>query len=105
GVKDRVLFLGHVPHEEMSKIYNTADVLLLTSEMEGTPMVILEALACGTPVVTTPVGGIPVLVKNDENGLLLADTSPSAIACAVQQCLNYRWDRAALAFSIRDWSS
>jgi glycosyltransferase involved in cell wall biosynthesis len=62
------------------KLYQSADVLLLTSDREGTPNVIMEAMACGLPVVATNVGGVADLVKNSETGFLF---EPNDQACAV----------------------
>jgi glycosyltransferase involved in cell wall biosynthesis len=89
----------------MPKIYNLADVLLLTSEKEGSPMVILEALACGIPIVVTPSGGVSELVRDGDNGLVLGSTSPHEIAATVVRCLNRTWDHSALASSVQNWSS
>ena len=75
----QVTFLGHVSHVELPLYYNMSDVLVLPSEMEGVPMVILEALACGTPVVASNVGGIPDLVTNNVNGIVLDDLSSKAV--------------------------
>ena len=105
GLADRVCFLGQVSHNEMPKIYNLADVLLLTSEKEGSPMVILEALACGIPIVVTPSGGVSELVRDGDNGLVVGSTSPPEIAATVVRCLNRTWDRSALASSVQNWSS
>ena len=101
----RITFLGHVPHNQMARIYNVADVLLLTSEKEGSPMVILEALACGVPVVATPSGGVSDLVRDGENGFTVDSTSPAEIAAGISRCLNHNWDRSALVSSVQDMSS
>ncbi len=58
GVADRVRFSGGVSQHELVDYYNAADALILASEREGMPNVILEALACGTPVIATRTGGI-----------------------------------------------
>ena len=71
-----VTFLGQVPHGNLPVYYNMSDLLVLPSEMEGVPMVILEALACGTPVVASQVGGIPDIVTQGVNGAVLNDLSP-----------------------------
>jgi len=86
-------------------LYNAADALLLTSEREGAPMVVLEALASGTPVVATAVGGVPDLIRNGENGFLAADGSAARIGSALEACLGREWDRELIANSIEIWTS
>ncbi len=71
GIADHVQFLGQLPQDQVALWMNAADCLVLPSKSEGTPNVVLEALACGTPVVATPVGEAPELVKNDVNGYVV----------------------------------
>ena len=71
GVRDRVAFLGNVPPAELGRIYGDADFLVLPSVSEGTPLVILEAMACGTPVLATRVAGTPNLVRDWETGFVV----------------------------------
>jgi glycosyltransferase involved in cell wall biosynthesis len=80
-----------------------ADVVTLPSYSEGHPNVLVEALACGRPVVATPVGGIPEVV-DAESGILVPTHDAEALAAGLTQALNRPWDHAALArrFS-RDW--
>jgi teichuronic acid biosynthesis glycosyltransferase TuaC len=66
----RVHFAGAVPHEELYLWYSAADLFCLASGREGWPNVLLEALACGTPVVATAVGGIPEVIRTDDLGLI-----------------------------------
>jgi glycosyltransferase involved in cell wall biosynthesis len=63
GLSDRVRFLGPRPQEELADWYRAADVFVLPSHSEGTPNVLLEASACGTPWVATRVGGIPDIAE------------------------------------------
>jgi glycosyltransferase involved in cell wall biosynthesis len=105
GVNARVSFLGHLPHQEMPALYNLADALLLPSRGEGSPLAVLEALACGTPVVATPVGAIPKIVQDGGNGFLLGDPTPPGVAAVIQRCLGRKWDRGELAKSVQDWRS
>jgi len=68
-----VRFLGPVAHDDMPRLLNAADVLVLPSEYEGMPTVVLEALACGVPVAATPVGGIPEVVVPGRTGWLFRE--------------------------------
>lgn len=82
---DRVTFVGHVDHAELVTYYSSSDALVLPSLREGIPNVILESLACGTPVIATNVGGIPEIINSKPAGVLLCDRSPLAIVDAVNQ--------------------
>jgi len=101
----KVHFLGQIPHDKLHKYYNLADVLALPSKMEGVPMVILEALACGTPVVASAVGGIPDLVRNGENGVLLERTSIEDIADGLMFVKKMHFNRDSVATTVNQWSS
>lgn len=65
GVSHQVEFLGYVPDEELPALYSAADALVLPSRYEGFGLVLLEAVACGTPVIGTDVGGIPTAIDDD----------------------------------------
>jgi len=81
-LSSRVRFLGPIPHADLCDYYNAADVMVLASSREGMPNVVLESLACGTPVLATPVGGIPELITAPEAGRLLGERSPEALVQA-----------------------
>ena len=100
-----VTFLGHIPHEDMPHLYNAADVMVLPSETEGVPMVILEALACGTPVIASDVGAIPDIVLNGINGVVLNDPSPAKIASAIINISSNKTDRQKICASVKDYSA
>jgi glycosyltransferase involved in cell wall biosynthesis len=87
-VADRVRFLGQIKHEDLNRYYSAADVLVLASSREGWPNVLLEAMACGTPVVATAVGGIPEFVHDPRAGRIVLDRTAPAIAYAVSTLLN-----------------
>lgn len=95
GVADRLRFLGAVPHAELAEVYSAADVLLLTSQREGWPNVLLEAMACGTPVAATAVSGVPEVVAAPEAGRLIAEATPAALAAVVKSLLIAPPSRAA----------
>ena len=96
GLKDRVHFLGSVRHAEMPALYSAADVLVLATEREGWPNVLLEAMACGTPVVASKVGGIPEIVTSPEAGIMLDSRSAESIATAIKALLAARKSREAV---------
>ena len=82
GLDSRVRFLGAIPHARLCDYYNVADTVVHASSREGMPNVVLEAIACGTPVVATPVGGIPELITSPEAGELMRERSPEALVQA-----------------------
>lgn len=87
GVTDRVRLLGAVDNAELPDYYNAADVFALASSSEGCPNVILESIACGTPVVATAVGAIPDLVPESCRRFLVHERTPAAFAHTLRSCL------------------
>ena len=85
GISDRVVFAGHV--SDVRPFYALADVLALPSHSEGSPNVLLEAMAAGLPVVATAVGGVPEIVAHEESALLVGPRDPEALAAAVGRML------------------
>jgi teichuronic acid biosynthesis glycosyltransferase TuaC len=83
GVADRVRFLGSVPHHALAGIYSAADALVLASSREGWPNVLLEAMACGTPVVASNVWGAPELVCDPAAGVLMRALSADGVVAGV----------------------
>jgi teichuronic acid biosynthesis glycosyltransferase TuaC len=83
GVLARVRFAGLVPPDELPTYYSAADLLVLASSREGWANVLLESMACGTPVVASPVWGTPEVVAVRAAGVLMSDRSPGALASAV----------------------
>jgi glycosyltransferase involved in cell wall biosynthesis len=86
-VAERVYLLGEVAHDCLSQIYSAADVLVLASSREGWANVLLEAMACGTPVAAAPVEGVNELVTTPAAGRILTERSAPAIAEAVRAIL------------------
>jgi glycosyltransferase involved in cell wall biosynthesis len=72
-VTDRVQFVGSLSHEAVLDRIAAADVLISASSHEGLPHAVLEALACGRPVVATPAGGVAEVIADGQNGLLIDD--------------------------------
>lgn len=97
GVAERVFFAGSLDHDMMPLILSAADVMVLPTVAEGLANAWVEALACGTPVVTTDVGGARELITCDTAGRLLAERTPEAVAAAVNAILNAPPAREAVA--------
>lgn len=95
GLGERVRFLGLVSQPDLPAYYAAADALVLASSREGIPNVLMESMACGTPVIATPAGGIPEVVTAPEAGLLVPERSPQALVQAVRALFRDRPDRAA----------
>jgi teichuronic acid biosynthesis glycosyltransferase TuaC len=105
GVAERVHMLGVRPHAELAKLYGAADALVLASTREGWANVMLEAMACGTPVVAGPAWGSREAISAPEAGLVLDEVGPGPIATALRRLLaNPPARRATRAHAERfDW--
>jgi D-inositol-3-phosphate glycosyltransferase len=80
GIKDLVLFLGKRSQESLPYYYSAADVVVVPSHYESFGMVALEAMACGTPVVASQVGGLAYLVRDGVTGYVVPDGEPDVLA-------------------------
>jgi teichuronic acid biosynthesis glycosyltransferase TuaC len=85
GVADRVTFLGPLPQDKLREYYGAADALVLASSREGWANVLLEAMACGTPVVASNVWGTPETVCSPAAGTLMPSRTPQGVADGVRQ--------------------
>lgn len=105
GVEDRVDFLGHVDQARLPGLFGAADATLSCSDREGIANVLLESIACGTPLVATPVWGSPEVVRVPEAGRLTTGRTDAAIADGIAALLADPPDRAATrAYAERyDW--
>ncbi len=88
GISDAVTFSGRLDNVRMATLYRSAHVALNPSLADNMPISILEALACGVPVVSTSVGGVPFLVVHEKTALLVPAQNPQAMANALLRVLN-----------------
>jgi glycosyltransferase involved in cell wall biosynthesis len=103
GVSDRVHLLGNVAHDDLPALFAAADVMALVSESEGLANAWVEALACGTPIVASDVGGIRELVKSPAAGHIV-ERSPDAVAAAISDLLANPPPREAVAANVSAFS-
>ncbi|HCL00652.1 MAG TPA: hypothetical protein DHW42_11185 [Candidatus Marinimicrobia bacterium] len=96
-------FVGSVNHSELVYWYNAADVLCLPSLREGIPNVILEALACGTPVVATDISNNSDII-NKSNGILVEPKNSIQLASALKKVLSNTWDRTEISESVNNFN-
>lgn len=98
----KVWSLGHLDDEAATvNAYAAADLLVHPAPVDNAPLVVTEALACGTPVIGLPVGGVPELVKEGETGWLARGTDPAALREAIERALDDRDRWPALSHSAR----
>lgn len=103
GLNSRVNFLGAIPYNKLPQYYASADLVAAPSiiaadgDCEGLPTVVLEAMASGTPLVTTAVGGIPHVIENGVTGRLVAERDATALAMALAELIKDPEERKQLA--------
>jgi glycosyltransferase involved in cell wall biosynthesis len=102
GAGEQVIWAGPQDHEHVPGFMAACDVLLLPSLSEGEPNVVLEALACGRPVVASDVGGVGRLIQSGRQGLLVPPGEPQPLADAIARALQQDWHPEELAASVQD---
>lgn len=104
-LQEKVSLVGARPNDELALWFSAADVSCLVSFREGWPNVLMESIACGTPVVATAVGGVPEILCSPKLGVLSEQNSESLTA-ALQFALTKEWDRNTLILhaKTRAWS-
>ena len=105
GVRDKIHFKGWAGSEAVADLLRASDVYFLPSLAEGLPIAVLEALACGTPVVATPVGDLARVVQDGVNGFLVSSPSAESFSEVLERALAYPWDRAAIGCSVGSMTS
>jgi teichuronic acid biosynthesis glycosyltransferase TuaC len=107
GIKQNVILTGAVAHDRLKLWFNAANLFALMSSREGSPNVLLEALACGVPSVATGVGGIPDELADPCLGQVISERSSVAAAKAIIAALGRPWDRDAISKHMenRSWKS
>lgn len=88
-LNEYVTYVGWIPHNELPGYLNNLKLLVLPSYTEGLPNIMLEAMACGTPVLVSPVGAIPDVIVDEETGFILDNNSPQTIGDSVIHALNH----------------
>jgi len=87
-VEPFVIFTGGVPYSEMPGFYAASDIVVIPSLIEAVSLATLEAMACKKPIVATSVGGLPEIIKNNYNGILVEPANGEALARAILLILN-----------------
>jgi len=91
--KDRIRFLGNIPDNELISLYEKSSIFVLPcivaedGDRDGIPVALMEAMSMELPVISTPISGIPELIEDGENGLLVEPKNPVALAEAIEQLL------------------
>jgi glycosyltransferase involved in cell wall biosynthesis len=100
GVGEEVRLIGH--RQNVAEIVRALDVAVLPSRAEGSPLVVLEYMALGAPIVATAVGGVPELIDDGVHGLLIPPSDPGALAQAIDRLLEDRSLAARLGAAARE---
>ncbi len=96
GVRENIVFIGS--RIDMPELFNLFDLVVLPSISEGMPMVLLEAMAAGCPIVATEVGGVPAIIQHDHNGSLVKPGDPDALVSAILRLIGDKELRARYSY-------
>jgi glycosyltransferase involved in cell wall biosynthesis len=104
GISKDVTFFGRLTHDELRNIYNLVTVTILPSEKESFGLVLVESMACGTPVVATVTEGSIEIVKDEVNGLLVPQYDEEAISEAIYKIVSDRSLRQIMSENARRYA-
>lgn len=104
GMLDRIVLVGERAQHELPYWLSAADGLLHPSEREGWPNVVLEALACGTPVIGSKIPSIDEVAPSPEHSLLVDEMDPESLADAVFEGVTKKWSRERLVARAREYA-
>ncbi len=104
GVSEWCTFLGWVPQEELAARLRMATVFVLASRQEGVTTAVLEALACGTPAIARPIGGLGAVITTGVNGSLWMGSDVSSLADEIDAALSRTWDPVAISATVTRFS-
>jgi glycosyltransferase involved in cell wall biosynthesis len=88
GIRRQTMFLGHQGLEELNRLLHGCEVMVLPSRMDAFGVALIEAMACGKPVIGSAVGGIPEVIEHERTGLLVPPDDPPALTAAMQRMLD-----------------
>lgn len=88
NLEEFVEYIGWIPHEKLPMYLNKLKLLVIPSYSEGLPNIMLESMACGTPILSSSVGAIPNIIKDQKNGFLMENNSPESIAKNIIKIIN-----------------
>ncbi|GIK65902.1 MAG: glycosyl transferase family 1 [Chloroflexota bacterium] len=97
GLEETMIFIGAKDQDALPYYYNAAEVLIMPSDYESFGMVALEAMACGTPVIASQVGGLAFLVRDGETGYLVPVREPAVLAEAIRKIVTHPERRAKMS--------
>jgi len=89
NILKNVILTGWIPQNELPHYLNEFRLLIVPSDTEGLSNIVLESMACGTPVLSTPVGALPDFIKDGETGFIMANNSPDSIQQNVMRSLSF----------------
>jgi phosphatidylinositol alpha-1,6-mannosyltransferase len=104
GVREDVRFLGFVPDDELPVLYSSVDMFVLPSEYEGFGIVFMEAMACGTPVIGTHVGGVPTAINAGTSGYLVPKDGVNELSARLSESLEDPIVYKQMGNSAREWA-